>query len=163
MHNVCRTFFCLLALLLIATPLLAGGPTGGRSTWASFSYSWNKNTQPALQLTKAVPTDYGYSVDYGYTTSLEVLLENGGVSGTCARFVGGGENDAGGRVFMLLITKSMEVGTFRWPQAQVEEAREAFKLMRKERREYRYHSTEFVYDYSPQNGWEFCMTYLPAP
>lgn len=160
MLNICR-LLCLLALLFAATPLLASGPTGGRYTWASFSYSWNKNTQPSLQLTKAVPTDYGYSVDYGYTTVLEVLLEKEVVHGTCARFVGGGENDAGGRTFMLLIVKSMDVGTFQWPHAQVEEARETFKLMRKERREYRYNSTEFVYDYSPKSGWEFCMTYLP--
>lgn len=156
-----RSLLCLLTLLLAATPLLASGPTGARYTWASFSYSWNKNAQPQVQLTKAVPTSYGYSVDYGHTTTLEVLMEHGAVHSTCAHFVGGGENDAGGRVFMLLMAKSMEVGTFRWPQSQVDEVKEAFKIMRKERREYRYNTTEFVYDYSPESGWEFCMTYLP--
>lgn len=162
MQNICR-LLCLLTLLFTATPLLAGGPTGGRYTWASFSYSWNKNTQPQLQLTQAVPTDYGYTVNYGFTTVLDVLMEKGAVRGTCARFVGGGENDAGGRIFKLLMAKSMEIGSFHWPQAQLDEARETFQYMLKEHREYRYNTTEFVYNYSPKTGWEFCMTYLPEP
>lgn len=154
-------FVCLLLCVLTAAPLLAGGPTGAHYTWASFSYSWNKNAQPQLQLTKATPTNSGYYVDYGYTTTLNVLMERGAVKGTCAHFFGGGENDAGGRIFSLLIAKSIEMGTFRWPQTNIDEARGTFKIMGKTRKEYSYNTTQFIFDYSPQSGWKFCMTYLP--
>lgn len=154
-------FGCLFFCMLAATPLLASGPTGGRYTWASFSYSWNKHTDPSLQLDKAVPTANGYSADFGYTATLDVNMQHGAVKGTCAYFVGGGENDAGGRIFSLLMAKSIDIGTFQWPQNYIDEVRNTFKFIGKNRKEYSYSTTQFVLDYSPSSGWEFCMTYLP--
>lgn len=154
-------FVCLILCMLTAAPLLASGPTGGSYTWASFSYSWNKNTQPSLQLNKAVPTNNGYTVDYGYTSTLDIYMEHGAVVGTCANFVGGGENDAGGRIFTLLIAKSIDIGTYHWPQAHIDEARNTFKFIGKTHREYSYNTTQFVLDYSPSVGWKFCMNYFP--
>lgn len=152
---------CLLCGVLAAAPLLASGPTGARYTWASFSYSWNKNTQANLQLEKAVPTADGYFVNYGYSTTLDIFMTHGTVDGTCANFVGGGEDDAGGRTFALLIAKSIDVGTFRWPQENIDEARNTFKFIGKTHKAYTYNTTQFTLDYAPQSGWKFCMTYFP--
>lgn len=160
MQKIFISIICLLALVL-GGYVYASGPTAGTYTWASFSYSWNKNTPEKLQLTNAVPSSTGYRVDYGYTAVLDVMVDDGAVQGTCARFVGGGENDAGGRTFMLLIDKSITVGSFRWPKQQVEEARELFAFIGKTRKEYSYNITHFIFDYTPATGWAFCMQYLP--
>lgn len=150
----------LLLALVTGTQSLASGPTGPRYTYASFSYAWNRNAPDNIHLTRANPTAEGYVADYGFTNSLTVYTEDGTVTGTCARFVGGGENDAGGRTFTQLIANSILVGTFRWPQEQLDEVRATFKVLGMQAKEYSYNTTRFTLDHSPTAGWEFCMRYI---
>ncbi|MEG2172638.1 MAG: hypothetical protein RRY29_05195 [Desulfovibrionaceae bacterium] len=164
MPKFCLGMVCLLLLFGLAwggARVFASGPTAGSYTWASFSYSWNKNTPPKLQLNNPIETPQGYTIDYGYTTTLDIFIENSAVQGTCVHFVGGGENDAGGRTFTQLMKKSLEVGSYRWPSEQISEAREAFKIIGKTHKEYSYNITQFTFDYTPVAGWAFCMRYLP--
>lgn len=156
-----RISAALLLLTLIApVQSFASGPTGPRYTYASFSYAWNRSAPENLQLTKAVATAEGYVADFGFTNTLTVYMDGGVTTGTCARFVGGGENDAGGRTFNLLITNSLAVGSFRWPQENWDEARAMFKIVGTQAKEYSYNTTRFTLNHTPAAGWEFCMTYI---
>lgn len=161
MFRICTILSILLLLALVtSTQALASGPTGPRYTYASFSYAWNKNAPEKIHLTNATPTADGYVAEYGFTNTLTVYADDGTVTGTCARFVGGGENDAGGRTFTQLITNSILIGTFRWPQEQLDEVRATFRVIGMQAKEYSYNTTRFTLDYDQRTGWEFCMRYI---
>lgn len=152
--------FLLLLLQITGSQAFASGSTGPRYTWASFGYGWNRSAPEKLQLTKPQPIAEGYVADFGFTNTLTIYVDDSVVTGTCARFIGGGENDAGGRTFRHLIANSINVGSFRWPQEQLDEVRAAFQIISMQPKEYTYNTTRFTFDYDPASGWEFCMTYL---
>lgn len=152
----------LLALSHIpSSQAFASGSTGPRYTWASFGYGWNRNAPEKIQLTQTQPIAEGYVADFGFTNTLTIYVDSSVVTGTCARFIGGGENDAGGNTFRHLIANSINMGSFRWPQEQLNEVRAAFQIISMQPKEYTYNTTRFTFDYNPASGWEFCMTYLP--
>lgn len=140
---------------------LASGPTGPRYTWGAFVHFWNKGIMEKFQIANPVSTKDGYVVEYGYTTTMQFTLDWGAVQSFCIHFVGGGENDAGGFAFRHLVDRAITVGTFRWPEENIEKVKSTFKVFSKDAKAYQYNATSFEYMYSPQTGWQFCTKFVP--
>lgn len=164
MHTYRHWLCAVLTLLLFADVALAGGPTGPRLTWAAFQHFWNKTAPPSIQIRDAAVHKNGddYTIVYGYGTSLHILMDRGGVRGVSVRFLGGKENDAGGPLYLRLAHQIITVGSFRWPEEKIREARQYFAVMSQPPKELHYQNSWFRRAFTPGEGWEFRLEFMPV-
>ena len=157
---LCTSLFLALSLAL---PLKAeaSGPTGPRFSWSSFQRFWEKQASPLVYLTKAEPVAGGYLVDYGFSTTMRIPVQDRQVQGVEIRFLGGAGNDAGGPQFKRLVHQAINIGTYKWPEDKIDEVRRLFAVMSPQAKEYRYQMTYFRYNYAPDTGWSFSFHYVP--
>lgn len=158
LHRTAVLCLSLLAVLLLGlSPAHAGGP---RFSWSAFQRFWDKAASPLVHLHNAEKVEDGYLIDFGYTTTLRVLMEDDVVRGVSVRFVGGKGHDAGGPRFLRLVHQAITTGTYQWPPEKIREVREYFSVMTPEPKEYRYRTSIFQRTYTKGKGWEFLFTFV---
>ena len=139
-----------------------GEDRGPRYTLASFKRQWTVHSpNPRAHLNALHKAEGGYAADYGDGVSLLVVMHKDTVTGVRIRYEAGPEQGAGGPRFLLLMHTAINVGTFRWPQARIEQVRQLFNFMTPQSKNYRYLYTAFTSTYGQADGWEFVLDYVP--
>jgi hypothetical protein len=139
-----------------------GEDRGPRYTLESFKRQWTVHSpNPKAHFRTLHQFEDGYAFDYGDGVSLHITMHKDTGTGIRIRYDPGADQGEGGPRFLLLMHTAINVGTFRWPQARVEQLRQICGLMTPLPKSYRYLYTIFTRTYDQGRGWEFCMDYVP--
>ena len=140
-----------------------GEDRGPRYTLESFKRQWLvHSSNPKAHFTTLREVEGGYAFDYGDGVSLHILMRNDTVTGARIRYEGEPNQGAGGPRFLLLMHTAINVGTFRWPQARIDQVRHTFSFMTPQPKTYRYLYTSFARTYEQAGVWEFILDYVPS-
>jgi hypothetical protein len=140
-----------------------GEDRGPRYTLESFKRQWTVHApNPKAHFQTLTQVESGYVFDYGDGVSLLIAVHKDSVTGIRVRYEPGPDQGAGGPRFLLLMHTAINVGTFRWPQARIDQLRQSFSIMSPQPKSYRYLYTSFTRSYEQIRGWEFVMDYVPS-
>jgi hypothetical protein len=137
---------------------------GPRYTLEAFKRQWTVHSpNPKAHFRALTQVEGGYAFDYGDGVSLHIamLKDKDAVTGIRIRYEALPDQGAGGPRFLLLMHTAINVGTFRWPQARIEQLRQSFNLMTPLPKSYRYRYTSYTRTFDQYRGWEFVMDYVP--
>jgi hypothetical protein len=140
-----------------------GENRGPRYTLESFKRQWTVHSpNPKAHFRTLNQVEGGYACDYGDGVSLHIAMRKDTVTGVSISYEAGPDQGAGGPRFLLLMHTAINVGTFRWPQARIDQLRQSFSLMTPLPKNYRYLYTSFARSYDQGRGWEFAMDYVAS-
>jgi hypothetical protein len=165
MKRVCIWFAVMAALVGVMTYFFlkegGGEDRGPRYTLESFKRQWTVHApNPKAHFHTLNQVEGGYAFDYGEGVSLHIVMHKDTVTGVRIRYEAGSDQGAGGPRFLLLMHTAINVGTFRWPQARIDQLRQIFGLMTPLPKTYRYLYTSFSRSYEQSRGWECAMDYV---
>ena len=139
-----------------------GEDRGPRYTLEAFRRQWTVHTpNPKAHFHTLTQVEDGYAFDYGDGVSLHIAMHKNAVTAIRIRYEALPDQGAGGPRFLLLMHTAINVGTFRWPQARIEQLRQLFGPMTPLPKSYRYFHTSFTRTFDAGRGWEFVMDYVP--
>lgn len=139
-----------------------GSDIGPRYTLEAFKRTWSINVpNPKAGLVQGRETNKGWLVEYGDGLTLLMPMTEGTVTGVHIRYEAGPDQGAGGPRFLLLMNTAINVGTFRWPQARIDQVRHTFNHMSPLPKSYRYLYSSFKRTFTQGEGWEFMLDFVP--
>lgn len=130
-------------------------------SWGAFQRSWNRMALPGVEIVEPRRVGEGYLVLLSKSTSLNIFLNRGVVSGVRVNFRLPDDEEISGMRFLKAMRTAIRVGTYGWPQDKIQAVYKAFEIMLPERKEFSWHYSRFTRIQHPNGDWEFTLDFVP--
>lgn len=131
-----------------------------RFSWPAFRHFWNVYCMPKCEFTNVETTEGGHLVLFASGVSL--VTEETGMVVRAARVVFSNQPEQAhnGRLFLRLVDSAIRVGTFQWPQEQIQKVHEAFRTMTPDPVRYQWRTSRFVREQMANGAWVFSLSFV---
>lgn len=152
---------CLMFFLLLALVRSVAAADSLEYSWGAFQRSWNRMALPGVEIREPRRVGDGYLVLLSNSTSLNIFLNRGVVSGVRVNFRLPDDEEISGMRFLKGMRTAIRVGTYGWPQDKIQAVYKAFEVMLPERKEFTWHYSRFTRVQYPNGDWEFTLHFVP--